>query len=136
MITIGNDGQNIKATNYWDHPLNARGVVVCSLNAGALRLLIPDSLCEEYLAEMRTGKEVIVSKAPYRGRMSYEILFEDRTESPFHLIIGENQMVPFEISDTEDGKEVVVSAWSRGLKKELELPGRFRVVTILPCLLP
>lgn len=135
MITIENDGPEIRATNYWDTPLNTKGAVVGSLNAGALRLLIPDCH-KDYIREMRTGKEVIVSKAPYRGRMSYEFLFEDYTDSPFSLIIEENQMVPVGILDSEDGKAITVSVWSRGLKKEMELPGRFRVVTVLPCLLP
>lgn len=141
MIQIENEGAEILSTNYWASPLNNEGTIVCSLNAGALRLLIPD-VHRDMIFEMLTGKEVIVSKGKVtakgrgRGRTGYEFLFEDRTDTPFVLTIGENQMVPFQVANTENGKPILVSGWTRGPKKEFEMWGRFRVVKRLPCLAP
>ncbi|MGB3988437.1 MAG: hypothetical protein WBK67_01960 [Minisyncoccales bacterium] len=135
MIAIENAGPRIVSSTYWDSELNARGVIVCSLNAGAFRLLLPDSLASE-VPEMSTGKEVIVSKGAYRGQKGYEFLFDDHSESPYSILIGWNQMVTFHPADREHGKAIQVSVWIRGSKEMLNLPGWFRVVQQLPCLKP
>lgn len=43
MITISNDGQKIVSTNYWDTEHAKRGFLYLSWNAGAGRLLLPDT---------------------------------------------------------------------------------------------
>ncbi len=132
MIQIESEGQDIIKTNFWNTEWNKKGAVACSLNAGALRLLIPDRN-QGFIREMQTAKAVIVSKGKCRGRTAYEFLFDDGTSTPFSLLIGDNQMV-LQIADHEHGKPIRVTAWTRGVKKQFDMEGRFRVVRSLPCL--
>lgn len=64
MLTIGNRGQAILATNYWGSDHAARGLFFLSWNAGAGRLLVPDSQ-KHALREMRGAREVLVSRGPW-----------------------------------------------------------------------
>ncbi len=58
--TIDNKGQDIVSTNYFESEHASKGKVYMSVNAGAFRLLLPDSQMQ-LLEEMATGKEVIIS---------------------------------------------------------------------------
>lgn len=71
MLIIENQGQAIARTNYWDSDHAKAGYFFLSWNAGAGRLLMPDSQ-KAALAEMRSAKYVIVSRGPWTdqgGRM-------------------------------------------------------------------
>jgi hypothetical protein len=135
MIEVQNDGPNIVKTNYWLSEWNKKGIMACSLNAGDFRILLPDSM-KNQVPEMKTGKEIIISKGIYRGRKAYEILFDDHTSDPYCLHMGDNQMVSLQVADSEQGKSLMVSVWVRGPKKVLDMPARFRVVDNLPYLKP
>ena len=85
VITIGNGGADIKTTNYWttDHAKN--GIIFFSVNGGCIRALVPESMAE-VIPEMKTGKEVIISRGPMpsQGRDDvFEIMFDDRSDNPF-----------------------------------------------------
>lgn len=41
MLTIRNSGQAVVATNYWSTPHAANGLLYISINAGAIRVLVP-----------------------------------------------------------------------------------------------
>lgn len=133
MISIENQGAEIAKTNYWDSEWAKKQVMACSFNAGTFRLLLPDRMRRD-VKEMKTGKELIISKGLYRGQTAYEFLFDDHSETPYNLIIGANQMVSLQLADNEHGRAVMFSAWTRGVKKVFEVPARFRVVEELPCL--
>lgn len=135
MLSIENDGQAILRSNYWDTPLNESGTIAISMNAGAFRILLPDSMVDQ-VAEMLTAREVIVSKGHYQARRAYEILFDDHTDSPYSLMVDGRQFASLQPEDREHGKEVRVSVWVRGPERVLEMPARFRVVRRLPCLQP
>jgi hypothetical protein len=136
LIQIENRGQQIVNTNYWDSPLAAEGKIFMSWNAGAARLLMPDS-AKQVLREMRSAKHVIISRGPYLGATElgvFEILFEDFSDAPFMLLMAQ------EASDRtppahEQGEGITVSVWTRGGQK-LRKPGKYRVVDYLPCLKP
>lgn len=135
-ITISNNGQEIEFTNYWDSEHARRGYVFLSWNAGAGRLLIPDSQ-GALLPEMKSGKYVIVSRGPWidqGGRDAVELLFEDGTDSPFalHLVAEQcDRMIPA----TDQGGGLVVTAWTRA-GEQLRLPAKYRKVDEIPCLAP
>lgn len=59
-IVFKNDGPHIVGTSYWTSTYAATGKLFLSWNAGAARLLVPQS-CESWLTEMRTAQYVIVS---------------------------------------------------------------------------
>ncbi len=134
MITISNKGQAIAQTNYYDTEHARNGLLYLSWNAGAGRLLLPDSQ-KLALTDMRSAKYVIVSSGPWvehGGIPALELLFEDHSDSPFCLTI------PIEQSDrtlpsTDEGGGFYITVWTRGGQK-LRLPGRYRRVPSLPCM--
>ena len=133
MITIVNQGQILKSTNYWDSELARNGYFFLSWNAGAGRLLIPDAH-KASIREMKTGREVIISRGKLDGRDALELMFEDGSDSPYciHLVAEQcDRLIP----DTDQGGGFVVALWTRGGMK-LRIPGRYRVVEALPCLDP
>lgn len=136
MITIQNNGQDIVSTNYWGTPHAREGYVYLSWNAGAARLLIPDATIS-MLQEIKTGKEVIVSRGLWReygNRDALELVWEDNTEFPFSICLVSEQCDRL-IPDTEQGGGFVVAAWTREGKRG-DWPGKYRVVKSLPCLEP
>lgn len=136
MITIENKGQRLVATNYWDSDHARAGYLYLSWNAGAARLLVPDSQ-KPLIREMKTGKYVIVSRGPWSdqgGRDGLELLFEDGSDAPFavHLVADQTDRL---LPEENQGGGFVVSVWTRGGKK-LRLPGKYRRVDIIPCMQP
>ena len=136
MITFENRGQAIARTNYWDSEHAKAGYLYLSWNAGAGRLLIPDSQ-KPMLREMRSAREVIISRGPWAdqgGRDALELLWEDDSDSPFcmHLVAEQTDRL---LPDTDQGGGFVIAAWTRyGLKHRW--PGRYRVVEQIPYLQP
>lgn len=136
MLTIKNKGQAIESTNYWDSTYAQRGLMYLSWNAGAARLLLPDTLKGE-LREMRSSRYVIVSRGPWHehgGRDALELLFEDGSDSPYvvHLMAEQTDRL---LPEDNQGGGFVVTVWTRGGEK-LRIPGKYREVDGLPCLQP
>ncbi len=135
-ITITNRGQAIESTNYWDSQQAAAGFFFLSTNAGAMRLLVPDSHARQ-VREMRGAHFVIVSRGPWvdqGGRDAIELLFEDGSDSPYciHMLADQcDRIAP----DAEQGGGFVVTVWTRA-GEQLRMPGKYRVVNALPCLDP
>lgn len=132
-IIIGNEGQAIRQTNYWDTKQAAAGLVFLSWNAGAARLLVPDA-AKGLLSEMRGTKYVIISRGSYAGRDALELLFEDGSDAPFciHIMVEQSdRMLP----ENEQGGGFVVTIWTRGGQKH-RYDGKYCVVATLPCLEP
>ena len=136
MLEIHNKGQAIASTNYWDSEHAKAGYFYLSWNAGAGRLLVPDSQ-KAMLREMKDAREVIISRGPWLdhgGREALELLWEDGSNNPFciHLVAEQiDRLIP----DTDQGGGFVVTAWTRGGLKG-RWPGRYRVVPAIPCLEP
>lgn len=136
MITIENRGQAIAQTNYWQTEHAQRGLFYLTWNAGAGRLLVPDSQ-KGILRELRQAREVLVSHAPWKDqghRDALELLWEDDSDSPFaiHLVAEQTDRL---IPDTEQGGGFVITAWTRGGLKG-RWPGRYRRVEMIPWLQP
>ncbi len=134
MIKIVNDGQRIVETNYFDHPNAMGGLFFVSWNAGACRLLVPDSMRAD-LHDMQTAKYVIISSGKWSGKgNALEILFEDDSDCPY-VINLQIEQTDRSIPDTDQGGGLVFTAWDRHGER-LQLPGKYRCVDRLPCLLP
>lgn len=132
-FTLGNDGQDVASTNYWDHPNARAGFCFLSWNAGAARLLVPDALVGA-VKDMAAATEVIVSRGQWQGRDALELLFEDHSEAPYALHLVQEQsdrMIP----DSDQGSGFVVTIWTRD-GKQASAPGKYRSVATLPCLSP
>lgn len=136
MLEIINKGPELARTNYFDSEHAAKGLYFLSWNAGAGRLLVPDSRLPE-MVEMKTATYVIVSRGPWPergGREGIELLFEDGSDAPFclHLSVEQCDRLLPEI-DQGGGFELVV--WTRS-GRGAAWPGKYRQVTQIPSLEP
>ncbi len=93
ILAVTNRGPEVLDSNFWSSAEAAAGFYYLSANAGALRLLVPESRREEVRA-MVTVSEVIITRGAHRvfGLPMAEIMFEDGSESPFVLYLSEGQM--------------------------------------------
>lgn len=139
MIQIENNGAEIIRTNYWSSEHAARGLFYLSINAGAFRLLVPDTWVQE-TGEWMSAKEVIISRGPWpaQGKSdAIEIIFEDYSESPYvvHIVSEQIDRMPLDTDRDRKGNPPrwKFTAWTRK-GKILELPCRYRIVKKLPFL--
>lgn len=84
MIVISNDVQSIKSTSYWNPEYARLGKFIITGNAGAWRLLLPDTL-KYVLSECATAKWVESQKLPEFSDVDWRIVFEDKSSAPFCL---------------------------------------------------
>lgn len=133
MISIVNEGQAIKNTDYWQTEQARAGYLFLSWNAGAARLLIPDA-AKPLLKEMRGAEYVIISKGELDGRPALELLFEDGSDAPFvvHMSTGQTDRL---LPEDNQGGSFVVTVWTRA-GNQLRYPGKYREVGKLPDLSP
>ncbi|MFZ3621825.1 hypothetical protein ACOYA6_21565 [Leclercia barmai] len=129
MISVVNEGQAIKHTDYWQSEQARVGYLFLSWNAGAARLLVPDA-SEALLKEVRGSQYVIISKGEPEGRAALELLFEDGSDTPFvvHILLEQSDRLQ---TEAEQGGDFVVRVWTRG-GSQLQYPGKYRVVGTLP----
>jgi hypothetical protein len=140
MLEISNDGQRITATNYWLTDLAAAGKIFLSVNAGAVRMLLP-GLLRQYLQEIRPALYAILSRGPWPKAGladAVEILWEDESDSPFAQQFSPESF-DFLPGEPEPGREWVISVWDQQQGKPhqaLDRPCRWRRVPLIPCLKP
>jgi hypothetical protein len=141
-LEIQSHGPLVVRTNYWDLPAARAGKVVVSPNAGAFRLLLPEQLEDLIVPDLLPAKECVVSRGPWPAEGladGTEILFDDRSESPFALHLTPESWTHLPIPE-DAGREWVLSVWTRPRRgrphKALERPCWYRLVPQIPCLLP
>jgi hypothetical protein len=137
MLKIENDGPLITASTYWRSAYARRGVLYLSVNAGALRILLPPAL-DTAIPDMATAREIIVSRGPWPTASrpdAIELLFDDGSDAPYAMHVGIEQIdrIP---PDSESGRTLTVTVWRDGPTMVLERLGRYRRVSRLPCLEP
>lgn len=140
MLLIHNHGPLVTATNYWGSALDRAGKLYCSVNAGAIRLLLPRSRAR-LVGEWRTSDYVILSRGPWPDQglaQAVELLFEDHTDAPYalHLSPESFDVLP---GAPPPGREWVFSAWVEKRDrphKALERACRWRRSARLPDLRP
>lgn len=140
MLRITNHGPLIKSTNYWDLAMEEAGKIFASVNAGAIRILVP-RVHRRIIEDMRTARECVLSRGPWPAMSlpdAVEILFDDGGTDPFalHLSPESFDLLP---AEPEAGREWVVSVWDRKKgkpHKAMERPCHWRRVAQIPCLEP
>jgi hypothetical protein len=140
ILEIHNHGPLILATNYWESEYAAAGKFYCSINAGAIRLLVPQSQ-RLAIENMRAAPQVVLSRGPWpeRGLVeAVELLFDDGTDNPYALYLSPESfdLLP---AEPESGREWVLSAWTKKKNvphKAVERLCRWRRVPRLPWLEP
>ena len=92
MLEIVNNGQALVSTNYWQTEHANVGLLYVTINAGAIRLLVPEA-AEGFLAEMGTAGSVTIERSiRAEAKGCVDIVFEDGTDSPFSVAIDERQI--------------------------------------------
>ena len=136
FITIGNAGKILKKTNYWDSEIASSGIIFFSVNAGCIRMLIPDIMAA-IIPEIKTGKKIIISRGPWPAQGKddgLEILFEDYSDSPYMLHVSTKQwdMLPEKKSA---GKKWEFAAYTKS-KRIFSKKCYYRVVDQIPYMKP
>lgn len=142
FVSISNAGPIITSTNYFESPhATVRGLIFCSINAGAFRLLIPPQM-ESAIPEMLTGKYCVVTRGWHSGlsRKMLEFLFEDGSATPYVIHVEEAQCD--RVPDTREDamrSDLTLSLWTLGEYGRPvmagSMPARYRAAP-LPCLKP
>jgi hypothetical protein len=91
VVFIKNDDIKIAETNYWETTLSKKGLFFMNFNNGFYRLLVPETN-EDIVKEVLNASRVIISRGaapqlvPPRTD-AFEIVFEDRTDSPYAILM-------------------------------------------------
>ena len=137
LFEFGNKGQELLSTNCWESEPTHKGYCYLSLNAGAVRFLVPP-VFEKNIKEMVNGVDFVIMTA---GKMethignqdAYEILFEDNSDSPYviHIMASQSdRKFAQEDFNKKDFPFVIYTAAG----KQNELRGHLRRAKKLPCL--
>jgi len=140
LIEVTNHGPLILASSYWESEIERAGKLFCSVNAGAIRLLLPRSL-RALINEWRTAEYAIFSRGPWPEMQradAVEIVWEDHTDSPHAIHLTPESFDALPAKPPPD-REWIVSVWD--LKKDrphkaLERRCYWRRVPRLPWLRP
>jgi len=90
MIRTGISGFPLETT-YFDSDICNKGLYYFVHNNGKYFLFLP-KWNEKVLQEMQTGKQVIITRGSHEGiKDSFEIVFDDETETPFSVLIRDEQ---------------------------------------------
>lgn len=108
-IVIGNSGQSIKTTNYWTSHMAKRGMCFLSINAGAVRLLLPKVLSDSE-AEILTGKSVTLEPSVVLAGGT-DVVFDDGTAYPFCISLSPGAM-DFKPRNLMDRDQFPFTVWT------------------------
>ena len=91
-MRIANDGPRIRSTDYW-RTEHARGYCYLSVNAGAVRLLVPPPRQGEIVAALRTAARASIYLAGARRVALHRVtlILEDDSDAPYVLDVDAAQ---------------------------------------------
>lgn len=139
MIEISNHGPLITSTNYWGSEHELHGKALVSVNAGAIRILLPRTM-RPVLNDWRKCEYAIVSRGPWtdeREENGIEILLEDHGDNPYAMHFGPQSFISGLPSEPPVGQEWVLTVWDQKKHKPhkaMERPCKWRAVEKIPCL--
>lgn len=134
---IENHGPLLLSSNYFGGELEEGGKYFVSCNAGCVRILWPRCRRRE-VNDMRTSAYVILTRGLYEGAEGLEILFEDKSPSPYclHLTDASADLLPGDPGEVQQWT-VAVWMWREDKPaKVLERRAHWRRVATLPHLQP
>jgi hypothetical protein len=142
VLTVENDGSLVLASNFWGSEYDRAGTFIVSTNAGAFRLLVPQSH-EGSVIDMAAGKGVAVSRGPWPDAGladAFEVLFDDGTSDAFALHLSPESFDRPPAAGDVAG-EWAFTAWlaplaGGGPRLALGRPCRYRLSERLPDLRP
>ena len=119
---IKNDGQKILKTSYFSSALASAGLFYCSINAGAIRVLIPSKQATNIQDAFKTTHSFEIERGlpNYPGVKGITIFFIDGTSNPFCLQLDAHSMDRLP-SPSDYGRTVPISFW-------IEQAGKLQVI--------
>jgi hypothetical protein len=92
QVIIANDGAEITSTNYWQTEQAQKGLFFLSINAGCMRLLVPNTQLGMLRDMTENVREVVLTRGTLDGVAdAVELMFEDGSDTPFYMHIGPAQ---------------------------------------------
>jgi hypothetical protein len=140
VIVVSNHGPLILSSNFWESEYAAAGKLYVSVNAGTIRILVPQSN-RELIAECRKAKYAILSRGPWPAAglpEAVEILLEDGSDSPYSLHLSPTSFDQLP-AEPPEGREWLLTIWtlkSGRAHKSVERICHWRRVASLPWLKP
>lgn len=133
MVRIANNGMHIVSTDYWSTEHAAAGFAFLSVNAGAVRLLMPRGWTE--LDDPRVTRASVQLVGAQRVGVAHVVL-EDGTDSPAYITIDARQC-DRTLPAADAGKRMQLLVYGPGAGPEdvvlvRELPGRVDVARAEP----
>jgi len=122
----------ITDTTFFETDLCEAGYYHLVFNMNTYSLFIPDGK-DDWLAEVVEAESVVITKGSYNGKNDcFEIMFEDNTETPFMIIISDEQFS--RISPLEEGwnGHLYIFAGSLNNCKQKHENVHYRVADSLP----
>jgi hypothetical protein len=91
-MIVTSDGERLLGTDYWTSPHARRGLVYCSVNAGAVRLLVPPP-AREVATAVVGSRAARLQLAGAAAVGVIHLVLEDGSASPYVLTIDARQLV-------------------------------------------
>ncbi len=90
-VVIASDGTAITSTTYWSTPNGRHGLLYLSINAGALRLLVPAALSALPADAPPVGTSCEVERVDQGSREIVRLRWLDNPETPYEIEIDARQ---------------------------------------------
>ncbi len=127
ILCLKNDGQKIASTNFWETVGNHHGLFFLSTNAGALRLMVPDSQ-RHVVNEFHNVKHVRVTRGLHHevpSEIGIELVFVDDSRAPYVLQMHASNLDRL-FPKSEAGQDLPFTVWINGQNKKAKEVWTFR----------
>lgn len=136
MFLIENNGPLIVSTSYWKTERAKLGLIFCSVNAGAIRMLLPKKLASDQriLDDMDTAKVCLLTRGVLKlpaappAEEGIELMWDDGSVSPFAIYLTAEAFDMLPAEPPPGGRSWMVTIWV-----EDEATGQPRHVRTFPC---
>lgn len=134
MPNIQNAGTEIIGTDYYGSRMAEAGKFYLSVTAGTFRWLIPDSMTAIVRAQLRAGRECVISIGPWPNvklKRGIEIVIAAPGKIQDVYLLPDN-CLDRQLTAEDTRHQFTLAAWARGPVKLGELPARLRFVERVP----
>lgn len=135
-MRISNDGPRITTTDYWSTEHARRGLLYLSVNAGRVRLLVPDAAAA-LIGETAGATRAAVQLAGASAVGVVHIVWDDGTDAPYRVTLDVRQCDRV-LPSNEAGRWVSLALYRPGptggdsVTLVREMPALIRAATIAP----
>jgi len=110
ILNISYTDDGIRDTNYFELPIAVQGFCLLTINKGNFYLLVPPRVYRMLKDVIPTTHYILITKGIFNEKTCFEILFEDKTQTPFVIHIDKALVIPSPSDEFLDRKSKF-SAW-------------------------